>query len=299
MCQKNDWPAAPSTGPVEVYVDWMNLYLAEQHVFEGETPVIAHLEYISKMAKRLSSGPRRVYIYLNVGVFKSRCPFDMVKLISGCSRMRFTIVDVPLVDGKDQVDPAMISDMLWHNRAEPSDITFLFISADRGFAPMLAEIRRSRAIYIGLPTTSRVPLLGKAATGWNWVHPLAWRYVAIYDAMNPEQVSMQYRVNDLVETYPEYCLGLALSERCLLAVAKNPACVSIDALRARVAESIASFAWRPDHERNIELLVGALKFYEIVSQHNRSVTINRNHRAFQNRKKPNRSPARQLAIRLG
>lgn len=296
MCQKNAWPVVPSAHPVRVYADWMNLYLAELRIFGGETKVNAHLEHISRMAKQLSGGPHLVCIYLNLGVFKARHPFDMVKLLFGCQRMGFDVIDVPLLGGRDQVDPALISDMLWHHQAEPLGVPFLLISADRGFAPMLAEIRRSRVVYIGLPTTSRVPLLCKAATGWSWVHPQAWRYVAIYDAMNPDKVSPSGRVDNLVETYPEYCLGLALSEKCLPALAKNPAYVSTDALRARVAESIASFAWRPDHERNIDLLIGAVKFYGIASQRNRAVTINLDHRALTTGRKHHQPSARRSAI---
>lgn len=295
MSFENGWPVVPSARPVRVYVDWMNLYLAEQHVFEGETPVIAYLEYISRMAKQLSIGSRRVCIYLNVGVFKYRHPYDAAKLLAGCHRMKFEIIDVPLQNDQDQVDPAMINDMLWHNRAEKADVPFLFISADRGFAPMLAEIRRTRAMFIGLPTNRRLPLLSKATTGWSWVHPQAWRYVAIYDAMNLDDVSSEGRVNGLVETYPEYCLGLALSEKCLLAVAKNPASTSSDVLRSLVTESIASFAWRPDHEQNIELLIGALKFYGIVAQRNRAVTINLDHRALTPRRKNRTSSDRRSA----
>ncbi len=286
----NLWLQRSTASDVEVYVDWMNLYLAGRNVFDGLTDVHAHLHHLWEMAMTVGKNPSRVYIYLNVTMFRKNHPSDCLKLLSECRKMNFFIVDVPLVDGKDQVDPWMIEVMTRRNHTVDVRVPFLFVSADRGFAPMLAEIRQNRKIFIGLPTTPKIPLLSKATSGWNWIHPRAWRHVAVYDAMHPTEISSECRVNNLVETRHEYCLGLALAQRCLANIRQQDAFVSNSAIEAFVADAIKPFAWRNDNEENVFLLSGALFHYEVIRRCGRGLVISADHRAV--KKEPNKKPSR-------
>lgn len=295
MSFENGWPVVPSAHSVEVYVDWMNLYLANLHVYGGQYNCGESLKNLWRLAVQLGSEPRRVFLYLNVQVFKAKHSVTWFKLLKSCRAMKINIVDVPLIDGKDQVDPWMIDVMLNRNRKAHPDISFLFVSADRGFEPMLTEIRQTRAIYIGLPTTPRIPLLSKATTGWSWVHPEAWQHIAVFDALNPDDVSPAGRINNLVEVNAEYCRGLAMSERCIAKIRQSTDFDSVDALRAAITEALVNFAWVPDHERNIDLFTGAMIRYQIVKRRGQALVINLDHRALAPRQKNRTSSDRRSA----
>ncbi len=283
MPTDNPWPTQPLPGPLEVYVDWMNLFLAGQRVFDGGPNVTDLLGHLCRLVNGLDRGAQ-INLYLNVPRFKTYTKYCWFDLVHACRRARVNIVNVPLgAGGQDEVDPWMIEAMSKRNRGARPHISFLFVSADRGFAPMIEEVRRSRPIYLGLPTTPQVPSLARSATAWRRVNPLAWRHIGIYDTFCPDEAPNDYRINHLVETEPEYCRGFALASRCLQVITTQHAFVSYAALRASVATAIQRFAWMPDHERNIELLARALIHYQVVLGRPRdpALTLNLEHRAIQ------------------
>lgn len=164
-----------------VFVDFMNAFLSRTRTYQGPcydtyTIVSSCMELGQSIAQ-----DARVGIYLNMRAFCTKQPGQYQRLLQCREELDITIVDVPMHEGKDQVDPAIIEDMLRLSEDTEAALPFLLVSADNGFGPTLEELRRKRDAYVGLPIDGIVSNLTKAATGWRWIHPVGWLALALRD----------------------------------------------------------------------------------------------------------------------
>lgn len=167
-----------------VFVDFMNLFLPRLRVPQGpcvDTRVLVSscIEVGESVADDV-----RVGVYLSLRIFRSKHPEQYKRLMRCRDELPITIFDVHWQNGKDQVDPVIIEDMLRANEEFEADVPFLLASADNGFGPTLVELRQKRDACAVLPINGVVSNLIKSASGWRWIHPVGWPALALYDLLH-------------------------------------------------------------------------------------------------------------------
>jgi hypothetical protein len=173
-----EWPTQRCEDAL-VFVDFMNVYLARYDTFQGPCYNIhTLLRACLDLGRSIARDPL-VVVYLDLDTFDVKNPGDWPKLRRSCEELDIYIVDVMSDCGADQVDPAIIEDMLRMNEELKTDIPFVLISADKGFMPAVTEVRKKREMYIGLPINGCISALARASDGWRWIHPTGWDAMAM------------------------------------------------------------------------------------------------------------------------
>ncbi len=181
-----------------VPVDFMNVYLDDGSVYQGPCRNLRILlSSFVELGRQVGQDPL-VAIYLDVQRFKGEHQHDWAVIEAATAEFGIGIFDVPAKNYQDQVDPVIIEHLLQVNEDAAPEIPVLLISADKGFIPVIEELRRTRNVYVGHPLNGNLSWIRNASDGWKWIHPCGWAALAVHDLFvgvtrDPGLVTPRYR----------------------------------------------------------------------------------------------------------
>ena len=257
------WPKTPIADDVATFVDFTNILMSEDDLYQGDFSARKIVTSIHTLAKELG---RHVHmaIYVETDVLKIHNATGYMELGLTAHALGAKVIHVPTKNRLDNVDAVMIEDMLELNSFPDHTLPFLVVTADKHFVPAITEIKKTRPVFSGLPTQNMLPSISRSATSWHWIDRLSWRHMAVYNALCPDQCPEISYIRFSKSKFPDFLKAWKMLEEILAALDPLPPCYSpsevVKLLQTRLShlDFLTEASWW--------YYFRALEYYEVIGR---------------------------------